>query len=83
MNILVNVFGNSPIPQTRTPCIVTTGNTSYFMIHVHRTMQPPVAEDELRDALAASNFPAGNVDRLVIMYTRGLDLLRRYDELGQ
>jgi len=53
-----------------------------FIIHVHRTVQPPVQEGELRDALTALRFPARNVDHLVSVYTHGVDLLRRYDEVG-
>jgi hypothetical protein len=53
-----------------------------FIIHVHRAV-PRAEEGELRDSLTASHLPARNVDRLVSLYTHGLDLLRRYDELGQ
>jgi len=53
-----------------------------FIIHVHVAVQPRVPEGELHDALAASHFPDETVDRLVTVYNHGLDLLRRYDELG-
>ncbi len=54
-----------------------------FIIHVHRAVEPRAPEGELREALVEGHFPDGNVDRLVSVYNHGLDLLRRYDEVGQ
>ena len=49
-----------------------------FVIHVHRTVRPPVPEGEVKDALVvASRFPARNIDSLVSVYRRGDGIYQR------